>query len=128
MLWLGIVFVGGVGLFRGARAVAPAQWGTIKGQFICTDKEALKPAVFNVAAAPACLKNAPVLSEKYVVNPKNKGVRWVVVWLARDDNGKVDNTAELPIHPSLNKVPDKPALMDQPRCRFEPHFLAFRNC
>jgi hypothetical protein len=117
-----------LGLGTPAAALAQGQWGTIKGQFICTEKEALKPVALNVGAAPpACLKGKPLLSEKYVVNPKNKGVRWVVVWLARDVDGKADNTAELPIHPDLKKVPEKPVVMDQPCCRFEPHLLAFRK-
>src|SRR5262245_14861460 len=30
---------------------------------------------------PACLKNGPVKDESFVVNPKNKGMRNVFVWL-----------------------------------------------
>lgn len=97
-------------------------WGTIKGQAIYVDKNPIKPQKLNVDKdKEACLKNGPILSEKYVVNPKNKGVRWVAVWLAKDQNGTADSTAALPMNPKLKN--GKSVVMDQPCCRFEPHLV-----
>ena len=44
----------------------------------------------------------PITSDKWVVNPKNKGVRYVCVWLRAEDD-----KAKLPVHPDLAKIPDK---------------------
>src|SRR5205085_8104343 len=75
----------------------------------------------------ACLKNGPVLKDDLVVNKKNKGLRWVVVWLAADNNGEADNNAKLPIHPSLKDPKEKSVAMDQPCCNFEPHIVTLRE-
>ncbi len=68
----------------------------------------------------ACLKNGPLFSEEWVINPKNRGVRWTFVWL-KPLNGS------MPIHPDLKKIKDPQVSMDQPCCMFEPHALAMRE-
>ena len=75
----------------------------------------------------ACLKNGPIFSEEWVINPKNKGVKWVVVWLAKDDDGKADFGAKLPIHPALKALKSKSVTMDQPCCKFIPHVVVLRK-
>jgi hypothetical protein len=70
----------------------------------------------------ACSKDGKLLTETWVVNERNKGIRWTFVWLAPEDA-----KAKMPIHPNLQKVPDKPAVMDQPCCAFEPHALGLRQ-
>ena len=44
-----------------------------------------------------CLKNGPILKQDYVVNPKNKGVKWAVVWLMDED--PKEGTADQPFTP-----------------------------
>src|SRR4051812_4228039 len=109
-----------------APARAADEWGTVKGQVIYVGKE--KPnQKANVDKDPqVCLKNGPVPTDELVVNAKNQGTRWVVVWLARDDNGTADHTAELPTHPSLKEPRDKQVVMDQPCCQFDPHVVVLR--
>jgi hypothetical protein len=111
-------------------ARAPAEeWGTLKGQVIYTGSE--KPnEKANLAGHKdqnACLKNGPISKDELVVNKKNKGLRWVVVWLAADNNGNADNTVPLPIHPELKNIKKKSLVMDQPCCKFEPHIITLRE-
>ena len=71
----------------------------------------------------ACLKNGKLLEDKLVVNPKNKGVRWCIVYLMSADGF---NKA-IPIHPKLKAIKKKTVELDQPCCQFEPHMLAMRE-
>jgi RNA polymerase sigma factor (sigma-70 family) len=104
------------------RPVGP--WGTIKGQVVWGGGDVPKPIAFTVDKDKEhCLSKGPIFKEEYVVNPKNKGVRWAVVYLI--DLKGFDK--DVPIHPSLKKI-EKPAVeMDQPCCKFEPHLLALRE-
>src|SRR5262245_42735978 len=74
-----------------------------------------------------CLRNGALLSEAWVVDPNSKGVRWVAVWLASDDNGKADHKAALKVHPALAAPPKAPLVIDQPCCMFEPHLAILRQ-
>jgi len=69
-----------------AAAAAPAakaggEWGAIKGQAVWAGAVPQRQKIDVTKDAPACLKNGPLFSDKIVVNPRNKGVRWVLVWL-----------------------------------------------
>ena len=74
-----------------------------------------------------CLKASngqPTPNEKWVINPKNKGIRDVFVWLA---NADPKNKKPLPIHPSLKDITVKEVVIDQPACHFVPHAIALRE-
>jgi plastocyanin len=99
-------------------------WGTIKGQVVWYGDEAPKRALVNVTKdQEACEKNGKLLEDNLVVNPKNKGVRWCVVYLM-DVSGF---NKDIPIHPNLKDIKDKTVELDQPCCQFEPHVLAMRQ-
>ncbi len=109
-------------------ASAPARaddWGTIEGTATWTGTYAdAKPDPVNVNKdQDTCLKKGPIYKQTYVVNPKNKGVRWVVVWLVDADELK----KPLPIHPDLKTPKDKEVVLDQPCCQFEPHIVCMRE-
>jgi plastocyanin len=109
-------------------AVAPAAradgWGTVKGQVVWAGGDVPVREKLKVDKdQEACTAHGDLLSEKYVVDPKTKGVRWVVVWLV--DPKKP--TAALPIAPALKTIKNKKLTLDQPSCMFEPHILALRN-
>jgi plastocyanin len=111
-----------------AAAAAPAaqagDWGNVKGQVLWGGGAVPQREKINVTKdAPACLKNGDLYSDKIVVNPKNKGVRWVLVWLT---DAESPNKA-LPVHPSLKTIKDKVVVMDQPCCMFEPHVVGLRE-
>jgi hypothetical protein len=119
------VAAGAVLLLASGPLRADAKWGTIEGTvtFAGTDAQA-KAAPANVDKDQAvCLKNGPILKQDYVVNPNNKGVRWVVVWLVDSEDFKKD----LPIHPDLKDVKEKKVVLDQPCCVFEPHIVCLRE-
>src|SRR5262249_18028647 len=105
------------------------EWGTLKGQviYVGNEKPNEKADLLDNKDKKACLKNGPIIKEDLLVNPKNKGLRWVVVWITKDDNGKADHQAPLPIHPALKKIQQKAVAMDQPCCRFEPHIVTLRE-
>ena len=106
----------------------PAGWGNIKGRVVWGGKTIpeQKPieAVNQNADKQQCLKNGPVLSEERVVNPKNKGLRYTLVWLINEDP---KDTASLPIHPDLQEIKNKTVEIDQPACAFIPHVVAMRE-
>ncbi len=99
-------------------------WGTIKGQVVWDDKDVPVQAVIKVDKdKEACEKDGKLLDDKLVVNPKNKGVRWCVVYLM---NVKGFEKA-IPIHPKLKALKQKEVTIDQPCCQFVPHVLAMRE-
>jgi hypothetical protein len=106
-------------------AVAPAAeqgWGTIKGQVVFAGDKAPAPRELNVDKDKEhCLSKGKLYDQRLVVNKKNKGVRWVLVWLTDPANPK--NAAFVPpIHPSL-KNPKPTVEIDQPCCVFEPRMI-----
>jgi len=119
-----------VQFFSGAGAVAEDNargWGTLRGQVVKRGPvPEQKPiaAVNNHQDAKNCLAQGPVVDEDWVVNPKNKGVKWAFVWLQTD---KDKGPAELPIHPALKEIQQKQVVIDQPCCTFLPHALAMRE-
>ncbi|MHB1422035.1 MAG: hypothetical protein ACYC3I_02325 [Gemmataceae bacterium] len=101
-------------------------WGTIKGQVVWDGPDVPKRTPIDLGNNPdkaACLKNGPLLDDKLVVNPKNRGVRWCVVYLMSEKGFDKD----IPIHPKLKELQTKTVEIDQPCCQFEPHMLAIRE-
>ncbi len=112
-------------LFLTAGSAARADdWGSIKGQVVFDGKEAPKRVPVNVTKdQQACEKNGKLLDDNLVVNSKNKGVRWCVVYLISASGFEKD----IPIHPKLQEIKNKTVQLDQPCCQFEPHMLAMRE-
>jgi hypothetical protein len=82
-------------------------WGTIKGRVVFDGKSIpANPDVAITTDRKYCLSKGPIKRNELVVNPRNKGVRWVLVWLA-PVKGFADPANVPPIHPVLNKVPAK---------------------
>jgi hypothetical protein len=101
-------------------------WGTVKGQVVLDADTVPEPKKLNVDKDQNnCLAKGPLFSEELVVNKKNKGVRWVFVWLAPEKG--VTKPLKETIHPKLQKPKDKQVEMDQPCCQFVPHALALRE-
>jgi len=99
-------------------------WGTVKGQVVWgPDKLPVKEKAKVDKDETHCLSKGDIYTDAYVVNPKNKGVRWVLVWLVDADKP----AAALPIHPSLKEVSKKPLVIDQPVCKFEPRVSGIRE-
>lgn len=124
-----------LGLIPGlaARAADEDKYTTVKGRFIWDDSRGAPPARKEIKATKdeeVCAKDKEFLTEDWIVNPKTKGIKNVVVWLAPEPPAGGGKLKDLPpfdkkdIHPALAK-PTKPAVeIDQPCCRFIPHVLA----
>jgi hypothetical protein len=115
-----VILIGGVERAAGD----DKQWGTIKGRIVWGGGDIPKPATLDTSKEPRCKTKdgGPITSDEWVINPKNKGVRYVCIWLRTEaDNGK------LPVHPDLEKAKDEKVEIDQPCCMFEPHGLAIRK-
>jgi hypothetical protein len=69
-----------------------------------------------------CEKKGPVMDETSIVNPKNKGLRDVFVWLEPMEKG-----AKFTIPANLAKPATPQVVLDQPNCAFIPHALAMRE-
>jgi hypothetical protein len=101
-------------------------WGTIKGKVVWGEKDL--PAVVKVNVdgqdKEFCLSKGDVVDEKFVVDPKTKGVKNAFVWVM---DFKDPKKGKLPIHPSLAKSKEPSVTLDQPCCAFVPHALAVRD-
>ena len=107
----------------GAPAV-PEPWGAVQGRVVWAGENVPAPIpVIMDKDQTICSKNGPIYKTDYVVNPKNKGVRWAVVWLVDAD----DYRKALPIHPDLKEVAQKEVVLDQPCCQFVPHIVCLRE-
>jgi hypothetical protein len=103
-------------------SLSAQEWSTIKGTIIYGGKQLPKRMPLNVDKdREVCLKKGPLLDEKWVVDPKTKGVQHVLIWLGPDDAA-----GKLNVHPDLAKAPEKPFEMDQPCCQFMPHVFGVR--
>ncbi len=122
------------------------KWVTIKGKVVWDAAKKPAPKRFAIQAtkdANVCAKDPDFKTEDWVVNPKNGGIKNVVVWVmpepsepaeikaiqkAHDNNKRPTFKSFRPadIHPALRSVPKKAAEIDQPCCRFIPHVLVAR--
>ncbi len=102
---------------------ADSNWGTIKGQVVFAGAQLPKPEILKIDKDQECCmpEGKPVFKQTWVVNPQNKGVRWVVVYLKPAPGQK------LAVHPSLEKPKEDEVFIDQPNCVFTPHVLVMRK-
>jgi hypothetical protein len=108
--------------FLAASAVASAddKWATVKGQVVFPkDKPIPKREPLNVTQdKDHCLSKGEVLDESVIVNPKNRGVKNVVVWLRPDDTDPKSRFTPEQIHPDDAKRKPAEVVIDQPCCMF----------
>ena len=103
---------------------SPAQseeWGTLKGRIVY-DGPAPKPEAVNVTKDQAFCGKHNLVDEDLVVNPENKGLANVAIWLyvgRRDPNP--------PVHESYAKTADDKVTLTNDKCRFEPHVALLRT-
>jgi RNA polymerase sigma factor (sigma-70 family) len=105
----------------------PARWGTVKGQVVFDGDPIPEPKPISVDKDQQhCQSRGPLVSNEWVVNKDNKGIRYAYVWLVADPNLKKPSQ-KIPVHPSLAESKEKQLVLDQPCCMFEPHVLALRE-
>lgn len=116
-------------LLVSGRSEAQQKWGDIKGKVVWGGKEIPPEERIKVTVDQAhCLVanptadpcNGTILDEKLLINPKNRGIKNVYVWLINDPKNP------LPINAAVDKFP-KEVVVDQPACAFFPRALALRE-
>lgn len=117
----------GLALMATPQVFAQNKWGDVEGRVVWGGKDVPKQQAIAAVEANVdknhCLMDGPLVDQKWVVNPKNKGLRNTFVWLVDPDDPK----AALPIHPDLAKPKDDKVVVDQPCCMFVPHALGMRE-
>ena len=100
---------------------AAGKWVTIRGRVVFPEKLPIPkraPLAVNVNRAQ-CLAKGPILDESVIVNPKNRGIKNVVVWLRPDNmNNLKASFAQREIHPADLKRRPAQIVIDQPCCMF----------
>src|SRR6478752_5600703 len=118
------------------------KWVTVKGKIVWDTAKGPAPKRSPIKAdkdEEVAGKDPDFNTEDWIVNPKNGGIKNVVVWLAPEPAPSVLADLESrrlktfpsfdkkDIHPALAK-PAKPAVeIDQPCCRFIPHVVLARE-
>lgn len=111
-----------------ATSAADPAWATLKGTITYPASKAVpERKKLDVSQDKAhCLSKGDLLDESLIVNPKNKGIKNVVVWL-RPDN--MDAKAKLPasaIYPEDAKRKPATITIDQPCCMFKQRITVAR--
>jgi hypothetical protein len=104
-------------------AASAAEWGDLTAKFILDGSPpSAKPLVIN-KDQQVC-GNFGLVDEQLVVNPANKGIANVVVYLYQ---APTPPPKAPPIHESYAAKAKEPVILDNKNCRFEPHIVALRT-
>ena len=97
-----------------------ADWATVKGQVVFPENKPIpKREALNVTQdKDHCLSKGDILDESVIVNPKNRGVKNVVVWLRPDDKDAKSKLTKEQIHPDDAKRKPAEVVITQPCCMF----------
>jgi hypothetical protein len=103
-------------------SAASQGWGTIKGRVVFAGDKFPENVPLKVDKdTDHCLSKGQLYSQKWVIDPESRGVRFAVVFL-KPIKGKT-----LAIHDSLKEPSPKEVALDQPTCAFDPHVLGLRQ-
>ena len=111
-------FIMATGFVGQQSAIADDAWGSIKGRIIYSG-DPFVPDKITVERDPAVCGAVQQVDESLVVNPENRGIRNIAIWLETRDS--------IPVHPDLKDAPQKAPVLDNHNCRFEPRMLAIRT-
>jgi hypothetical protein len=110
-----------VALAAVSAASAQDKWASVKGKVVFPENQPIpKREPLNVTQdKDHCLSKGEILDETVIVNPKNRGIKNVVVWLRPDDatNAKAKFTAAQ-IDPADAKRKPAEVVIGQPCCMF----------
>jgi WD40 repeat protein len=115
----GRIAVGGAQSQTKAVTVSVAKWGHLRGQFLY-DGEPPKPRMLKVDCDREAFGES-VPDESLLVNPKNRGVANIVVYILPKSGEK------LAVHPSYEKTAKNRVTLAFHKGRFEPRILLMRT-
>jgi hypothetical protein len=131
-----------------SRAADEDNWSSVKGKVVFDDSKlkipqrVMPPGAKGANLPPCAAMDKDFLTEDWIVDPKTKAVKNVIVWLVPEPTAAewkrlkstgTDRLREFPsfkpaqIHPDLRKPAAKTHTIDQPCCRFIPHVLLARE-
>ncbi len=116
-------------LLASVATAQPPKWVDIQGQVVFPaglPVPVRKPLAINGNDAKACLAKGALLEETIIVNPKNRGIQNVVVWLRPQGKAAAAKFAANEINPADAKRKPAQVVIDQPCCQFGPHIVACR--
>ena len=116
-------------LFLTAAGVSSAaDWATVKGQVVFpTDKTIPKREALKVTQdKDHCLSKGDILDESVIVNPKNRGIKNVVVCLAAGQHQPRVRPRRTRFTPPTRKRKPAEVVIDQPCCMFVPRVSVAR--
>jgi hypothetical protein len=93
-------------------------WGTLKGRIVF-DGQPPAPEPLDITRDQEVCGELRLVDESLVVDPENRGIRHVAVWL--------DSRDAVPVHPDLMAFPEMLTVLDNRQCRFEPRMVAVRT-
>jgi hypothetical protein len=102
-------------------APASAQWGTLTGQFILDGDVPSPPPIVVTKDQEICGKHN-LVDESLVVNPDNKGIANIVLYLSLGRGDKAPKA-----HPDYATTADAKVRLDNKNCRYEPHVQLLRT-
>ena len=100
---------------------APARgagWGDLKLRIVADGAGPSAKPISVTKDAEFCGKHG-LKSEKFVINPSNKGVANVIVYLY--------SRKKVPVHPDFEKSAKAVVTIDNKNCRYEPHVVLVRT-
>jgi hypothetical protein len=105
------------------------KWANLKGQIVFkgTDPGRKELPFADNPDKKACLMDKDTRDEDWIINPTNKGIKNVFVWIRPAGAAKDDPFPKDKIHPNLKMPAKAQEVIDQPCCRFIPHTLAARE-
>jgi hypothetical protein len=116
------------GVLALSATASAADWATVKGQVVFpSDKSIPKREALNVTQdKDHCLKDGDILDQTAIVNPSNRGVKNVVVWLRPDNMDPKSKLSKDEIYPEDAKRKPQEVTIDQPCCMFTPRITIVR--
>lgn len=108
------------GVFVFTSVSCAEEWGTLTGTLVFGGDAPTAPALNITKDKEVCTKT-PLFSESLVVNPENKGIKDVVVYLYTKKG------TDVPVHESYTDSAAAEVAMDNMSCRFEPHVTLLRT-
>lgn len=105
----------------GAAAPAPGGWGNLTVRFVYGGDPPTQEKLTITQDREYCAKHSPV-DESLVVNPENRGIANVIVFLYLSRGDAVPTP-----HPSYKDTADSIVELDNSGCRFQPHVTLLRT-
>src|SRR5262245_38444395 len=118
--WLAFILLA---LLLAPASLAAAEWGHLTMRFVYDGQlPVAKPIPAAAGPAGAGCGKGPFVEERVIVNPKDKGVANICVWLLRTSGESAPS-----IHESYAKTARDKVTMTNKNCRFEPRILVDRT-